>query len=157
MIADEFLGEIRVYQRIQQHPHPNLVELKGCLQKNGRIIRALLKRYSITLSTRVEGYHQALFNTTSYLASIEAGTKHLHDLRFAHNNLNFENILLDEQDRRVIIDMGSAKRFREELSQIGMPDFNDGFVEVSSKVNDEVGLNKVKDWLLDCKGKKVLS
>jgi len=96
MIADEFLEEIRVYQRIQQHPHPNLVEFKGCLQKNGRIIGIMLKRYSITLSLRVEGYGQAPVDATSYLEGIPAGVKHLHYLGFAYNNLNPENSMLDE-------------------------------------------------------------
>ncbi|KAF3810264.1 hypothetical protein GCG54_00002722 [Colletotrichum gloeosporioides] len=153
VIADEFLEEIAVYQRIQQNPHPNLVEFKGCLQKNGRIVGVLLRRYSMTLSTRVEGYGHAPVPIALLLEGIRAGVKHLHHLGFAHNDLNPENIVLDEQDRPVIIDMGSAKLFGSELSQMGTPDWNDGFLEVSSKVNDEIGLQKIEEWLLSCKGK----
>lgn len=146
-IADEFQEEILVCREIQMHPHPNLLQFKGCLQKDGRIVGLLLKRYSITLSWRVEGFDQPPIDRQAYLDGIQAGVEHLHSLGFAHNDLSPYNIMIDEQDRPVIIDMGSAKKFGEELSQMGTPDWNDGFLEVSSKENDEIGLRKIREWI----------
>lgn len=36
---------------------------------------------------------------------------------------------------------------------MGTPDWNDNFMEVSSKINDEIGLQKIEEWLLGSKGK----
>lgn len=146
-IADELLEEIAVYQLLLKNPHPNLAEFRGCLLKDGRIVGILLKRYALTLSTRVEVHAQPRFDAALFLQHIHAGVAHLHGLGLAHNDLNPENIMMDEQDRPVIIDMGSAKRFGEHMSQGGTPDWNDGFGEVSSRGNDEIGLEKIREWL----------
>ncbi len=81
------------------------------------------------------------------LEGIQAGLAHVHSLGLAHNDLNPWNIMLDEQDRPVIIDMGSCKPLGEKLHEMGTPDWNDGFVEVSSKENDDIGLQKITEWL----------
>lgn len=148
-VADDFLEEIRVYQLIQKSPHPNLVEFQGCLQKENRIVGALLKRYSLTLHSRVLGYRfrDSPVNTTSYLKAIQDGLEHLHGLGLAHNDINPYNIMLDEGDRLVIIDMGAAKPFGEPMAQMGTPGWNDGFEEISSKGNDDIGLQKIREWL----------
>jgi len=147
IIADELSDEIRTCQLIQANPHPNIVEFRGCLEKGGRVIGILLKRYAITLSTRVKGYSQPPFDAISLLKGIEAGLEHLHSLGLAHNDLNPEYVMLDEQGRPVIIDMGSCKPLGQKLHQGGTPDWNDGFEEVSSVANDQIGLQKVGEWL----------
>ncbi|KAH8805512.1 kinase-like domain-containing protein [Xylogone sp. PMI_703] len=149
IIADDFLEEVQVYQFLQSNSHPNLVEFKGCLEKNNRVVGILLKRYAATLQTRVEGYGQPHCNRLSFFEAIVAGVKHLHSLGLAHNDLNPRNIMLDEGDKPIIIDMGSCKRFGVELHEMGTPDWNDGFKGVSSIFNDEIGLKKIKKWLLE--------
>lgn len=151
IIAQEFMDEIKIYQLIQKHPHPNLVEMKGCWEVNGRIVGILLKRYGYTLSRRVEGRTQPPFNPDSFLEDIEAAVKHLHSLNLAHNDLNPHNIVMNSQDRPVVIDMGSCKPLGEELSQMGTPDWNDGFEEVSSIANDKIGLKEIREWILSRK------
>ncbi|KPM41375.1 hypothetical protein AK830_g5195 [Neonectria ditissima] len=153
VIAEEFLDEIRAHQIIQKSPHPNLVEFKGCLEKNGRVVGVLLKRYVVSLSARVKGRNHTPFDRTSCFEGIQAGVNHLHSLGLAHNDINPENIMLDDQDRPVIINMGSCKRLGEDLYQIGTPGWNDGFEEVSSKSNDEIGLQKIMQWILTVKGR----
>ncbi|KAK7428193.1 hypothetical protein QQZ08_005259 [Neonectria magnoliae] len=152
VLAEEFLEEIRVHQLIQKNPHPNLVEFRGCLEKNGRVVGVLLKRYAMTLSARVEGSKQTPFDRTSCFEGIQAGVKHLHSLGLAHNDINPENVMLDDQDRPVIIDMASCKQFGEDLYQLGTPGWNDGYEEISSRVNDEIGLQKILKWLLVRRG-----
>lgn len=61
------------------------------------------------------------------------GVSHLHSLGVAHNDLNPRNILLDENDRPVIFDLGSCKAFGEKLTEGGIPKWNDGFDEVSTE------------------------
>lgn len=147
-IADEFLEEISIYRQVQQHPHPNLVQFKGCLQKGSLIVGVILQRYPITLKVHAYTCDQASFDMESCLEGIKAGVGHLHSLGIAHNDLNPSNIMLDGEGRPVIIDLGSAQPLGKELTQMGTPGWNDGFSRDSSKANDEIGLRKIREWLL---------
>lgn len=148
-IACQFLEEIVVYHLLQQMPHPNIAEFKGCLQKDGRLVGILLKRYPSTLHSRVMVPNQPPVNSARYLKDIEAGLAHLHELGFAHNDINPYNVVVDvdEQDRAVIIDMGAVMRFGDTMITCGTAGFNDGFKSVSSVVNGQIGVQKIKEWL----------
>jgi serine/threonine protein kinase len=152
VIADELMKEIRSYQLLQQHPHANIAEFLGCLEKDGRIVGILLKRYQATLSIRMTGYNQPTLDISSCIEGIVAGMEHLHSLGLAHNDLNPENIMFEEnlnlRDRPTIVDMGSCSKFGEELNQRGTPGWNEGFESVSSKKNDSIGMSKVKEWAI---------
>lgn len=147
LIADEFRREIMTYRRLQQHPHPNVVQFKGCLQKGSLIVGVLLKRYPITLDLHKYKCDET-FDRQACLDGIQAGVYHLHSLGIAHNDLNPDNIMLDEEGRPIIIDLGASKPFGEVLVQGGTPGWNDGFSHHSSKANDEIGLRKIREWLL---------
>jgi serine/threonine protein kinase len=150
VIADELMKEIRIYQLLERHPHDNIAGFFGCLEKDGRIVGILLKRYQATLSLRMRGYNQPTLNISSCIDGILAGAEHLHSLGLAHNDLNPENIMFEEHhnvpDRPTIVDMGSCSRFGEELNQWGTPGWNEGFESVSSKKNDRIGISKIKEW-----------
>ncbi|KAM0433435.1 hypothetical protein ACHAPT_004315 [Fusarium lateritium] len=149
VIADQFLDEIRAHQVVEEHPHRNLVKFKGCLVKDGLVVGVLQKRYPMTLNWRVEAWSQPLYDPAALFADIEAGLKHLHSLGFAHNDLNQNNVMVDAEDRPVIIDLGSAKPLGERLFQAGTQGWNDGFEKVSSVANDEIGLAVMKKYLQD--------
>ncbi|KAK7995111.1 serine/threonine-protein kinase [Apiospora arundinis] len=149
MIADDFMEEIRILQTIHESPHPNIVKFKGCIEDADRVVAVLLKRYRITLEVRVEGYNQPAFDARACLREIEAGIEHLHSLGLAHNDLNPSNIMVNEHDKPVIVDMGSCRRIGQELHQMGTPDWNEGFEECSSVVNDQIGLECLSEWLLN--------
>lgn len=107
----------------------------------------LLRRYPVTLSTLVRGC-QAPLDCGSCIQGIVEGVAHLHPLGLAHNNLNPENIMVDEQDRPAIIDMASCMPLEEEQYQMGTPGWNDGFEEISSMTNGRIGFRVLREWLL---------
>lgn len=147
LIATDFLEEIRTFHLLHNHSHQNLAEFKVCLEKNNRVVGILLKRYVYTLLVRVEVYGQPPLDNNACFLGIEAGVKHLHSLGLAHNYLNPMNVMADEEDRPVIVDMGSCKPFEDELHQMGTTGWNEGFVDWSSANNDAIGLRKIKAWL----------
>ena len=146
-IADEFRREIMTYRHLQQHPHPNVVHFKGCLQRGSFIVGILLKRYPITLDQHKYKCDET-FDRQACLDGIQAGLDHLHSLGIAHNDLKPNNIMLDEEGRPIIIDLDASRPFGEVLAHGGTPDWNDGFSQHSSKANDEIGLRKIREWLL---------
>ena len=147
-LAERFLEEARTLDLVRRNPHANVVKLEGCLVKNGRIVGLLLKRYPVTLSDQVEGDDSKPLDKASCFRGIVAGVKHLHSLGMAHNDINPSNVMLDEEDRPVIVDLGSCKPFGEKLNEGGTPGWNDGFDEdVSTASNDRIGLTKVGEWL----------
>lgn len=147
-LADRFLEEARTLHLVQRNPHANLVGFEGCLVEDGRIIGLLLKRYPTTLSDRVKAKDNKALDRASCLRGIVDGLKHLHSLGMAHNDVNPSNVMLDEEDRPVIVDLGSCTPFGERLTEGGTPGWNDGFGEEFSRAsNDEIGLRKVGEWL----------
>lgn len=144
ILADRFLEEARNLQLVHQHPHPNVAEFRGCIVNNDRIIGLVLKRFALDLASRLGGEpldRQACFQ------SIKAGLDHLHQLGLAHNDINPHNIMMDSDDKPVIIDLGSCKPIGQVLTELGTPGWNDGFDEVSSIRNDYIGLKKMAEWL----------
>lgn len=146
-VAGLFLDEIKAHQLVGEHPHRNLVKFKGCLEKDGLVVGVLQKRYPMTLEFRVEAWSQPPYDATAFYNDIEAGLKHLHSLGYAHNDLNPNNVMVDAEDRLVIIDLGAAMPLGQFLHQGGTAGWNTGFEENSSVSNDEIGLRLIKEYL----------
>jgi len=158
-LAERFLEEARTLHLMRLKPHPNLLKLEGCLVQDGRIHGVFLKRYPITLDDRVAAEKRSkkplekaacvkALDRAACFKRIVAGVKHLHSLGIAHNDINPNNIMLDEEDRPVIVDLGGCRPFGEEMVEGGTLDWNDGFDEdVSTANNDMIGLRKVGEWL----------
>ncbi|KAL6365569.1 hypothetical protein LRP88_01569 [Fusarium phalaenopsidis] len=153
-IAELFLDEIKAHQLVEEHPHRNLVKFKGCLEKDGLVVGVLQKRYPMTLEFRVEAWLQPPYDATAFYNVIEAGLKHLHSLGFAHNDLNPNNVMVDAEDRLIIIDLGAAMPLGQFLHQGGTAGWNDGFEENSSVSNDEIGLRLMKEYLQEHRKKE---
>ncbi|KAL2683280.1 hypothetical protein Neosp_007750 [[Neocosmospora] mangrovei] len=153
-VANSFLGEIRAHQLVEEHPHRNLVKFKACLEKDGLVVGILQKRYPRNLHFRVEARSLPPYDATAFYNDIEAGLKHLHSLGFAHNDLNPSNVMVDAEDRLIIIDLGSARPFGQVLNQGGTPGWCDGFQRTSCVANDEIGLRLMKDYFQKHEKKK---
>ncbi|KAI1392018.1 uncharacterized protein F4822DRAFT_113315 [Hypoxylon trugodes] len=155
-IADEFVAQIRVNQLIQKNPHPNLVEFKGCLEKDGRVVRLLFKRcptdlYRLAERKPAEEDHLDDIEVNSFMEGIRSGVHHLHSMGLAHNSLDPVHILIDEEYRPVITDMTSCQPFGEERRYHGLSGWHGGYKEESCAANDEIGLKKIEEWLVNAK------
>ncbi|KAG6188148.1 hypothetical protein E4U10_005295 [Claviceps purpurea] len=51
-LSDLVSHEIEAYEILRQHPHPNIVEYRGCVVSNGRISGICLAKYKTTLDER---------------------------------------------------------------------------------------------------------
>lgn len=148
IIADRFLHEARICQQIYINPHPNLASFHGCIVNHTDRITALaLTRYPMSLLDRLERRDMESLDHRTTVLAIQAGLEHLHSLGIAHNDINPSNLMVDESDSAVIIDYGSCMYIGNDLFELGTPGWNDGFTEVSSIQNDEIGLKMVATWL----------
>jgi hypothetical protein len=145
--ADAFLDEIKAHQLVEEHPHRTLVKFKGCLEKDGLVVGVLQKRYPTALNFRVEARSQPPYSATAFYDDIEAGLRHLHSLGFAHNDLNPANVMVEAEDRPIIIDLGATRPLGQVLHQGGTPGWCDGFQMTSCVANDEIGLRLRKEYL----------
>ncbi|RSM02083.1 hypothetical protein CEP52_008224 [Fusarium oligoseptatum] len=145
--ANVFLSEIKAHQLVEEHPHRSLVKFKACLEKDGLVVGILQKRYPTALNFRVEARSQPPYDATAFYKDIEAGLRHLHFLGFAHNDLNPSNVMVDAEDRPIIIDLGAARPLGQVLHQGGTPGWCDGYQMTSCVANDEIGLRLMKEYL----------
>ncbi|RSL69731.1 hypothetical protein CEP54_002108 [Fusarium duplospermum] len=152
--ANVFLDEIKAHQLVEEHPHRNLVKFKACLEKDGLVVGVLQKRYPTALNFRVEARSQPPYDATAFYQDIEAGLRHLHSLGFAHNDLNPSNVMIDAEDRPIIIDLGAATPLGQVLHQGGTPGWCDGYQMTSCVANDEIGLRLMKEYLQEHQKKK---
>lgn len=153
VLAERFLAEAQTLELVKRNPHPNIVQFYGCIVKNGRIVALALQRYPRTLASLVEeqddGTRPAPATVERWLHDIKSGVQHLHGLGLAHNDINPHNVMQDEGGNMVLVDLGSCARFGETLSELGTPGWNEGFSEESATKNDEIGLAKIGEWLVE--------
>ena len=155
-IAEYLLLEARSLEMIEHNPHSNIIQFEGCIVRNGLITGLCLKRYPELLRSKFSAEENDEPVTPPSTATIDCwihdlgqAIDHLHALGFAHNDVNPSNIMLDEEGRAVLIDLGSCVRLGEVMHGPGTHGWNEGFEERSSVENDKSGLMKVEEWLRD--------
>ncbi|KAG6198424.1 hypothetical protein E4U35_007080 [Claviceps purpurea] len=151
-LSDLVLHEIEAYELLRRHPHPNIVEYRGCIVSDGRITGICLAKYKVTLDERVQD--STPLNKDLFLEGIGRGIRHLHSLGIVHNDINPDNVMLDELDRPIIIDFDSWGREGQKLS----PGMKKGTLEWSINgssydyalfENDIFGLSRLKEFIYD--------
>ncbi|EME81074.1 3-phosphoinositide-dependent protein kinase [Pseudocercospora fijiensis CIRAD86] len=144
-VADCFLHEAAVLERLMKHPHPSIVTYFGCVVRNKRITHLTLKRYPRTLTELKDG---DLPDTERQLLrdNIEDGIRHLHSLGLAHNDLNPDNVCIDQDGRPVIVDFDSCLPFGEPLMK-GVPHLASDNVSLSDAKHDLEGLRNIECFL----------
>ncbi|KAF2720097.1 hypothetical protein K431DRAFT_286099 [Polychaeton citri CBS 116435] len=152
-VAECFLREALVLQRIKSDPHPNLPSYLGCVvDGDGRVTQLCLPRYQCNLVEYLEDLAErgALSQGVckNLFSQIQAGVRHLHD-RFgvAHNDLNEHNVCVDGDGNAVVVDFDGCLPFGQRLLK-GVADGNgDGGSPTSSRDNDNRGLDGIADLL----------
>lgn len=112
------LEEAKLLEFLKTHPHPNLIRYYGCTLKNGRVTGIALEKLDVLLLYRYKD-RPLPFDTAACMDGIRAGVRHLHSVGLAQNDLNRINILLNKDDKPVIIDFGLCKKFGEQLISAG--------------------------------------
>ncbi|KAG6104175.1 hypothetical protein E4U13_000178 [Claviceps humidiphila] len=150
--SDLVLHEIEAYELLRRHPHPNIVEYRGCIVSDDRIPGICLAKYEMTLRQRMKV--STPFDKDRCLEGIERGIRHLHSLGIVHNDLKPDNVMLDELDRPVIIDFDSWGREGQKFAP-GMKkstlewSINGSPYEYALCENDMFCLSRLKEFIYD--------
>ncbi|KAG6201917.1 hypothetical protein E4U35_005562 [Claviceps purpurea] len=140
------LREVEAYELLRTHPHPNIVEYRGCIVVDGRISGICLAKYKETLDERMEA--GTPFDKDRCLEGIERGIRHLHSLNIVHNDISPYNIMLDETDHPVIIDFDSWRQNGQELGRKkGSRGWSIEEEEYARFENDFYSLSKIREFL----------
>jgi serine/threonine protein kinase len=140
------LQEVRILERLQHDPHPNIVRYHGCLIKRDRIVGIALDRHPMTLEQRLKDGMRQL-DSEALMGKITSAVRHIHTLALAHNDLMPMNIVVDENDTPFIIDFGSCQPFGYELITAGTPGWINEDFTLSAQDHDEFALDKLRTWL----------
>ncbi|KAG6058018.1 hypothetical protein E4U32_004826 [Claviceps aff. humidiphila group G2b] len=145
-ISQLVLHEIEALELLRKHPHPNIVEYRGCVVIDGRVSGLCLAKYTATLDERMEV--GTPFDKDLCLEGIERGIRHLHSLGIVHNDINPRNIMFDEMDRPVIVDFDSWQGNGKELGiKKGTTDWWIEGTEFARFENDFYALSKLREFM----------
>ncbi|CCE31335.1 uncharacterized protein CPUR_05186 [Claviceps purpurea 20.1] len=142
--------EIEAFELLRQHPHPNIVEYRGCVVSDGRISGICLAKLEMSLYERMQD--STPFDKDLFLEGIERGIRHLHSLGIVHNDINPATIMLDKLDRPVIIDLDTWQQNGQELDmKKGTPDWsiNGSKYDYALFEKDIFGLSKIREFIYD--------
>ena len=119
----------------------------GCLVENDKIMGLCFVKYGMNLKEMVRKDSRP-FDADLILRGIQEGIQHLHSLGLIHCDINPTNIVMDG-DAPVIVDFDSCQRNGEKLGiKGGTLDWTREDFEFARPENDEYGLSKIRDFLL---------
>jgi hypothetical protein len=148
-VADCFLNEVKVLEKLKSNPHPNIAGYHGCVVKDGRITQVCLTRYPTNLADMIDtGLSDEQYEKIKH--GLASGVQHLHSLGLAHNDINPGNVCIDVDGEPIIIDFDSCLPFGKPLLK-GIGGDTSSQYPVSSKENDLlIGLAMVDDFMREC-------
>ena len=146
MLPKMLAAEAHVLESLKPHAHKNLVKYHGCVSARGRIVGLALEKHDIILQYRFEDDPREL-DLSACIGGLRAGIQHLHALGYAHNDLNPMNVAMDRDDRPVILDFGSCRKFGETLLSGGTPGWIDEDFSTTAAHQDLSALLKLEAWL----------
>jgi hypothetical protein len=81
------------------------------------------------------------------IKSIRAAVSHLHSLGLAHNNIIPDNIMMDQNDKPILIGFGSCVWSGHPVPLPSIPGWCDEIRAISAAEKDELELNRLEVWL----------
>lgn len=147
-LASRLFEEAKVLQLLRQNPHQNLPQFRGCVVKDGLIAGLATRKYRMTLQSALK-YRERydIVTKTAFLMCLRAAVEHLHSLGLAHNYINTDNVMINDQNQPVLVGLKLCKPLGSPLTGEGPHVVFVGRVDVSSKENDEYGLETIREWL----------
>lgn len=150
-LSSSLVSEAQTLTELSQHPHPNLIRYHGCRVVRGHITGLVLDKHPYVLATHVKHGHQPAIDKDSFMTALESVLKHLHDLGWAHNDLQPGSILVGDDGRPVLTHFDGCQKIGEELKHIrGNKDWIEGDIKdhnISEVRHDTFALEKIRTWL----------
>jgi serine/threonine protein kinase len=132
-------------EQIVTSPHPNIIGYHGIQVQDGRILGLVFDRYQRNLLAHLKrGDNVEIGGFASALAS---AVSHLHSLGFAHNDINPENNMVDDNGKPILIDFGSCEKPEQRIFSGGTPGWVYESFTLSNKDHDIFALGKLMVWL----------
>jgi len=141
-----FLSELRLFEVLRAHPHPNIVSSHGVMVRGDRMVGVAL-----------EPLHRDLFcmprrtvDVDRVVAQVSAALRHLHALSppYCHNDVSPANIMYKSEDdpTAVLIDFDACAPVGAPLIKGNRCGWGNG-TKTSHPRNDWEALDKVAHWL----------
>ena len=147
VIPKILLAEVTALEMLSAGRHPNIAKYHGCIVKRGRLVGFALDRYTSTLEDRAVDPRP--FDKKLCIQQVKSAIDYVHSHGLAHNDINPNNIMLDENDVAFLIDFGSCKPVDEFLLSAG----THGWMEegsdycLSRQSHDLFALSKLHEWI----------
>ncbi|KAE8336552.1 hypothetical protein BDV24DRAFT_155058 [Aspergillus arachidicola] len=161
-LKKQITREVERCEILRKNPHPNIATYCGYQESHGRVSGSCFKRYTSTLLEVVNpqrlgkvaflssARERVKENMKSRLEGILAAIKHLHSLGLVHNDINFANIMLDEDGTLILMDFDSCRHIGESLSSTETKrtrHWHDPSVDFSQEKNDLDAFKDLQIWL----------
>lgn len=146
---DNSISELIYYEAIAcedllRHPHPNIAQYFGCQVINNRIVGLCFKEYQETLNERLE-HDCNTIGIEKCLTDIRMGIAHMHQVGYAHNDINPRNVMFDSDGKAVLIDFDSCRPLGNKLGRkSGTKGFYIKSATTSEKQNSYYGLAMIE-------------
>jgi len=86
-LSDLILSEVRVWEILRRHPHPNIARYQGTIVEDERIVGLCFAKYGMTLAEWVQQISSRPLDKTHCFERINKGIQHLHSLGLIHNDV----------------------------------------------------------------------
>jgi serine/threonine-protein kinase len=115
LFADIVVSEI---SRLREAVHPNIIEIyfQGRLQVDDSHVPYYLMEYVPDSTDALEYFHaspRSVADIIRVLGQLISGLEHLHSIDMIHNDVKLENVLVSQDGRAVISDLGSARKLSD--------------------------------------------
>ncbi len=135
----------REAQNLYKCPHPNIVKVYEWFAANNTayIVMELISGKSLYDLLQQQG-KLSESQVTKYLISICEALKQIHSIGLLHRDIKPENILIDSQDRPVLIDFGNAREYIANKTQTMSVIVSQGYAPI-----EQYGQQQKRDHRLD--------
>ncbi|KAJ7766126.1 hypothetical protein B0H16DRAFT_1687153 [Mycena metata] len=147
--AHDLAHEMEVCEKLKNHHHPNICRYLGYVPTTdgSHLLGLCFERHETSLVRAAENKRE--FDASTVIEGISCGLKHLHSLRYVHNDMNPHNVVLAKNNTPVIIDVDSCHEIGASLKgkKAGTID-RDHKNQFSEPANEFYGLQQMREWLI---------
>lgn len=147
-IPKELRNETLIMEQVSKLHHPNIIPYYGCLTRRGRITGIALKHFDQTLTKyALNNPDFQQLDKIKFFEALESAVASLHSLGLAHNDINPDNIMMENDGTPILIDFGSCQPFGKRLQSCGSPGWCEEDFDTSEKKHDAYSLGILRKWL----------